>query len=311
MTTADSASFWRRYAIEIILAGVLILAALLRLVGIGWDRQTHMHPDERFLTMVETSIQIPQSVGQYFDTATSTFNPNNVGHTFFVYGTLPIFLVRIAGETVELVGGELVEQIGYDQIHIVGRAASAIFDTVSVFLIYLIGARLYSRRVGVLAAAFTAFSVLLIQHAHFFVVDSFANTFILAGIYFAVLAMVHGKPLHYILFGMALGMAAASKISAAPLAGVIVLASIVRLWGQEERPTLTQEFGRLVLAAAVSLLTFRILQPYAFVGIGLNPLWLDSLSQVNSLTSGAADFPPAWQWACKSALTAKSCFVSG
>ncbi|MCI0854760.1 MAG: hypothetical protein J4N91_10080, partial [Chloroflexi bacterium] len=92
MTQANSA---RRYTIEIILIVVLLLAAALRLVGIGWDRQTHMHPDERFLTMVETSLQIPESVGQYFDTTTSPFNPNNVGHTFFVYGTLPIFLVRI------------------------------------------------------------------------------------------------------------------------------------------------------------------------------------------------------------------------
>ncbi|MFQ5921981.1 MAG: ArnT family glycosyltransferase, partial [Anaerolineales bacterium] len=225
MTTTDSA---RRYVIEIILIGVLLLAAALRLVGIGWDRQTHMHPDERFLTMVETSLQFPESIGQYFDTATSTFNPNNVGHTFFVYGTLPIFLVRIVGEW--------ISQSGYDQIHIVGRAASALFDTVSVFLIYLIGVRLYSRRVGVLAAAFAATSVLLIQHAHFFVVDSFANTFILAGIYFAVRSMDKGKLPHYVLFGVALGMAVASKISAVPLAGVIVLASIVRLWGQEERP---------------------------------------------------------------------------
>ena len=288
MTATDSA---RRYAIEIILIGVLFLAAALRLVGIGWDRETHMHPDERFLTMVETSLQFPESIGQYFDTETSTFNPNNVGHTFFVYGTLPIFLVRIVGEW--------ISQSGYDQIQIVGRAASAVFDTASVFLIYLIGARLYSRRIGVLAAAFTALSVLLIQHAHFFVVDSFANTFILAGIYFAVRAMDQGRLLHYILFGVALGMAVASKISAVPLAGVIVLASVVRLWGPEERPEWRREFGRLVLAAAVSLVTFRILQPYAFqaYGIGLNPLWLNSLMQVNSLTSGAAEFPPAWQWA--------------
>ncbi|GMR09915.1 MAG: hypothetical protein BMS9Abin28_0736 [Anaerolineae bacterium] len=289
MTQIDAAPLRRRYTIEIILIGVLLLAAALRLVGIGWDRQTHMHPDERFLTMVETSLQFPDSIGQYFDTATSPFNPNNVGHTFFVYGTLPIFLVRIIGEW--------ISQTGYDQIYIVGRAASAVFDTVSVYLIYLIGARLYSRRVGLLAAAFTATSVLLIQHAHFFVVDTFANTFILIGIYFAVRAMDEGKLLHYVLFGAALGMAVASKISAVPLAGVIILASIVRLWGQGERPAWTHELGRLVLAALVSLLTFRVFQPYAFSGVGLNPLWLDSLGQVNSLASGEADVPFVWQWA--------------
>ena len=73
MTTTESAPLWRRYSIEISLVGVLLLAAALRLVGIGWDRQTHMHPDERFLTMVETSVSIPQSIGQYFDTANSPY----------------------------------------------------------------------------------------------------------------------------------------------------------------------------------------------------------------------------------------------
>jgi YYY domain-containing protein len=287
---------------ELILAGILILAAVTRFVGIGWDQQTHLHPDERFLTTVEASLQIPSSIAEYFDTANSTFNPHNTGHGFFVYGTLPIFLVRLLGEwagQVDAIAKSLGE-FGYGQVHLVGRAASASFDVVSVLLIYLIGARLYSRRIGLLAAAFTTFSALLIQHAHFFVVDSFANTFILAGIYFAVLAMDEGRTRDFVLFGLALGMAAASKISAAPLAGVLILAVVVRLRkGSTDGSTERYEFGRLALAAIVSLITFRILQPYAFqsFGLGLNQLWLENLRSVQVQTSGAADFPPATQWA--------------
>lgn len=278
----------------LLLIYILVVGAILRFAGQNWDSHTHMHPDERFLTMVETSIQLPENLTQYFDTQNSPLNPHNKEHTFFVYGTLPIFLVRILGEW----AGET----GYDQIHLIGRAASASFDVLSLVLVFLIGSRLYSRRVGLLAAAFSAFSVLLIQHAHFFVVDSFANTFSLAGIYFAVRALDDDGWLNFSLFGLALGMASASKISAAPLAGVIVLASAVRLWGSvdglSQRRAVTQA-TRLLLAAIVSLVTFRLLQPYAFksFSLSLNPAWLDNLAQLRSLVSATSDFPPAQQWA--------------
>lgn len=291
---------------ELILAAVLVAGAVLRFIGIGWDRNTHLHPDERFLTTVETSLQVPGSIAAYFDTANSSFNPHNTGHTFFVYGTLPIFTVRILGEW--------LDQLGYDQIHIVGRAVSASFDVASLLLLYLIGARLYSRRVGLAAAGLAAFAPLLIQHAHFFVVDSFANTFVLLAIYLALRVVDHGLLRDYALFGLAAGMAAASKISAGPVAGVLLLAVIVRLRrGQAggkvvADPTaeaadfgnrLWQEAAAVALAALVSLVTFRVLQPYAFQSFSLlpNPLWLENLRSVAVQTSGRADFPPAVQWA--------------
>ena len=138
----------------LMLVVILAVAAYLRFVGLNWDDLTHPHPDERFLTMVESSLRLPESLGEYFDTANSKMNPNNVGHGFFVYGSFPIFIVRYIAEW--------LEKTGYNEVHLVGRTLSAAFDLVSVLLVYLIGARLYRRRVGLLAAAFTAVSVLLI-----------------------------------------------------------------------------------------------------------------------------------------------------
>ena len=40
---------------------------------------------------------------EYFDTATSTLNPNNRGAGFYVYGNLPLTLVRV---TYEMVGAD-------------------------------------------------------------------------------------------------------------------------------------------------------------------------------------------------------------
>ena len=287
----------RQGAPSLILLFILAVGAYLRYRGIDWDEGTHLHPDERFLTLVESAIQPVDSLAEYFNTESSTLNPNNVGHTFFVYGTLPIFIIRLLAEW--------LGRADYGQIYLIGRAASATFDLVSILLVYWIGRRLYDRRVGLLAAALSAVSVLLIQHAHFFVVDPFANTFILAGFFFAVRVLDTGRRQDYLLFGFLFGLAMASKISALPLAAMAGLAAGIR-WYQAEPEArdrhLQEGLVGLGLAALVSLVTFRLFQPYAFSGPGLlgiapNPRWLATMAEIRLQTSGQVDFPPALQWA--------------
>lgn len=288
---------WRDLLPGFALLIILVLGAYLRFVGINWDAFTHLHPDERFLTLVESSLQIPASISDYFDTQNSLLNPYNVGHRFFVYGTFPIFLVRYLAEW--------LGQTGYDEIHLVGRAVSASFDLISIAIIYLIGKRLYDQRVGLLAAVFTTFSVLLIQHAHFFVVDPVANTFILAGFYFAVKVLDENRPIDYAFFGIALGLSVASKISAAPLAGTVALAAAMHLLkvDDERRQDVFKQVSLfLLLAAVVSLVTFRVFQPYAFKGpsffnVGLNPDWLANMAEIREQQKGNTDAPYALQWA--------------
>ncbi|MEX2031019.1 MAG: DUF2298 domain-containing protein [Anaerolineales bacterium] len=280
-----------------LLAIVLVAAAGVRLVGLNWDELQHLHPDERFLTMVVSNLRFPSSVGEYFNTDTSLLNPHNAGAGFFVYGTFPLILVRALGEW--------LGRSGYDEVHLIGRAAAAAFDLVTVLLVYLIGARLYRRSVGVLAASLAAFSPLLIQHAHFFVVDSFALTFTMAAFYFAVRAMDEPGWSNEIAFGAALGLAMASKISTVPVAGVLVLAGLARL---AKMPAVDRqkELGRIALglaaAAAVAFLAFRIAQPYAFRGPGFfgilpNPKWLANLAEIRGQSSGNVDLPFVLQWA--------------
>ena len=210
----------------ILLIAIIAAAAYLRFVGLDWDTNQHLHPDERFLTMVSSSISSVKSVSEYFDTPKSSLSPYNKGFGFFVYGTAPIFIVRYVGEGVDaikawatgdsetmksiglaLVGTEKSPGVlrafgaGYDQVHLTGRALSALFDLLSVYIVFLIGTRLYDRRVGLLASALYAFSVILIQQAHFFTVDSFANTFISLANLFSVRALDETK--WRIIFGSA------------------------------------------------------------------------------------------------------------
>ena len=293
------------WVFDLVMILVLAAAALLRFSGIDWASEQYLHPDERHLVNVETALSTVTSFGEYWDTAVSPLNPHNRGYNFFVYGTLPIFLVRYAAEW--------LGQTGYTEIMVIGRQLSAIADLFVVLLVYLTAARLFDRRVGLAAGAFSAFTVLQIQLSHFFAVDTFLTLFTMLAVYFAVLLATREspeegeffKPWLFILFGVALGMAVASKINTAPVAIVLPLAVFVRISKLKRSDWIEgawQAAGYMFLAAVVSLITFRVFQPYAFSGPGFfglipNEKWLDDISELLDQASGDFDWPPSIQWA--------------
>ena len=236
---------------DLLLIGVLLVGAYFCFIGIDWGELQHQHPDELFLTSVTYDIGPVHSLAEYFDTATSTLNPHNRGHGFYAYGTLPIFIVRYLAEST----GKL------DSLKLFGRQMSAVANMLTILLLYIIAARLYGRRVALLAAAFSALAVMQIQQSHFYTTDLFANLFIFLAIYFAVeiaigerresgvesresgaggtwkgLRFSHdilrfiGDPLLLLNlgFGFALGMAVACKLNAVPLAILLPAALIMR-----------------------------------------------------------------------------------
>lgn len=324
---------WQALALDILLVVVLVMGGALRFTGLNWDDYSHLHPDERFLTMVASSMRPVNSLSDFFNTETSTLNPHNVGYRFFVYGTVPMFITRYAAAGVDgiraweasdnetlvaisrwLVGSEVAQGplyifgSGYDQVHLLGRFLSASFDLAAVFIIYLIGATLYDRRVGLLAATFSALTVAYLQQAHFFTVDAMANFFVTLAIYFAVrvwkLDVRDGrvKLAPFVWFGVAYGLAVASRINTFPLALTVTLAGVALAWQvQGDRVIVRRIFTALVLAAVVSVVTFRVGQPYAFQGPNLwdvlpNEAWLDNIGSVGAQVSGDVDFPPNHQW---------------
>lgn len=296
----------------VILAALLLAAAWLRLVGLDWDADQSLHPDERFLTSVQTAIKPVENIGQYFDTENSTLNPKNMCCGFYVYGTLPLILTRYVGEW--------LGRTGWGEINLVGRVLSALMDLGIVFLVYLLAERLYGKRAALVAAAFSTFTVMQIQQSHFFTVDNFVNFFAFLALTTACfiatefnhqydeegVAKLRPWPVGpYLLFGAALGMAAASKINLVVVAFTLPLAVAVRLWRlpEEDRQRMWWNAVAFVSGAAVlSLVVFRIFQPYAFSGptffhFGLNEGWLDTLRSLMAQQTGDVDWPPSIQWA--------------
>lgn len=331
--------------VVILLVLILALGAYFRFTGLDWDDSYHLHPDERFLTDVATLLRSTDPI-TYLRSSVSPLNPYNVGKTFYVYGNLPMTITRLSAEAIDTIYKFLDDAyvgrfLYFDGIHLVGRTLSALVDLISIGFVFLIGRRLYNWQAGLIASLLLAVAVLPIQQSHFFTMDNWAAALTTISIYTAVRASENAtKKRWWILFGMGLGLALASRINLAPLALIAPIAALVWLAKRidaskkaDQRPwhyilmerdirDLQTIVVGLILAALVSIIVFRITQPYAFADanivrdtslaesgtlpgpiettlrsiVGLNPQWLSNLSEIQGQQSPEASFPPALQW---------------
>ncbi len=198
---------------------ILFLAAGLRLTGVDWDGYFHYHPDERYITWVATTIEWPDDWRTALKPHQSSFNPyywppNAASEGIvveqdqprdFAYGHVPLYLGVAVTRLVERLGkltavlptnwlltrdilnGE--GRVEFGQLTAVTRALTGLIDVGSVWLIYLLGRRLYGVGTGLLAAAFLAVNVMHIQLAHFFTADPYLTFFVLVALYFMVQAV--------------------------------------------------------------------------------------------------------------------------
>lgn len=322
-----------------LLVFVLLTGGYFRFIGTNWDDFVRFHPDERFLTgQVATSIDRgilnfsgsepaeaqrerclarhpdTNGVGGYFDTQCSDWNPHNVGAGFYVYGTLPLFTAYITADAVAQITGD-VEWRGYNGLHLVWRTISAVVDMVTILVVFFIGRQLHGRWVGLLAAALYAFAVFPIQQAHFGTADAMANLFVTLSVLFAVRVQERGSWWDYAGFGLALGMALASRINIAPVVGLVIVAALLRVlpafagnYPDDERTRIfNHNFAGLVLAGFITILAFRIFNPYAFSGPGFFGLipdeqWLANIAEAQEQNTGAWDAPPNYQWINRTAF---------
>ncbi len=284
MVAERSRNAARRLLYPALCAAVFAAGAYFRCVGLDWDGTHHLHPDERFLCLVESALQPVGSVHAYFDTARSTLNPNARGFDFYVYGNFPLIVVQYLGAALARPGVDFdVVTFGralsadYDAVHLVGRGVSAACDLVTLLVVLLIGRRLRGPATGVLAAALYAGAVLPIQQAHFFTVDACATMWAAIALLFAVRAAERARLVDEIGFGAALGLGVASKLSVLPATALFVVAlllRVVRTAAARDRATPPPSARRtaavraavgLNVAAIVAMVVFRLAQPYAFL----------------------------------------------
>lgn len=254
-TTAGSRG---RYAV---LALILTLGLWLRFDGLAFGLPSLLDPDEPIFMLTGFRLL-----------ANHTLNPGWFGHP----GTTTIYALAV----IEIATYGAWHFVGrFTDIHAFGIAVyndpaliflpSRIFilacGMTTIALAYGIARRLFGTRIALLAAMLLAIDPLHIRYSQIIRTDMHASVFVLLEILAAIMIVERGRRRDYVLAGIVLGFACATKWPAAACFAAVIGAAATRWYrGDDGARTLA---GRLALFGTTSFVALFVASPYLFLDI--------------------------------------------
>ncbi|MDW5598274.1 glycosyltransferase family 39 protein [Conexibacter stalactiti] len=240
-------------ALALGLVAVLLGAFGLRVWGIGHGLPFSYNIDEE-------GHFVPVAIGFFGHGFNPRYFLNPPGFTELLYA---VYAVWFGGR--EAVAKAYVDDPS--QVFLIARVTVALLGTVSVWLLHLLGSRLFDRRVGLLAAAIGAVAFLPVFYSHLALNDvpsMFPAT--LALLCAALILKGSGRAggLGWLLLGgVAVGLAAGTKYTA----GIVLLplATAVLIRTREERAGVAHALAALALAGLATAVGFLIANPHALL----------------------------------------------
>ncbi len=316
---------------------ILAIAVWLRFYNLNWDNGTYAHPDERStILFYAPTIRWPDDLSTLFDPHTSTLNPfwdvEQQTPRSYTYGHFPLYTLVLVVHGLNALASLmspfapptwtqfLASSLSGQGYTFVGRALIALADLFTVYLVFLLGRRLYGGWGGLLAAALSTFTVLQIQLAHFFAVDPISTTFTLLALYGAILLYDRPSKSAAIITGIGIGLAVASKFSALPIALAPLVAAY--LASTRRQPIVTDDrrpatgelspsplgapsavpglpspvriFSLAIWALGIAFIIFTVTSPFVF--LDFENFKRAVLEEQGYMVSGVADWPYTRQY---------------
>jgi 4-amino-4-deoxy-L-arabinose transferase-like glycosyltransferase len=243
-----------------ILAVILLVALAVRLLGIRYGLPYVYFPDE--------AVLVNHAVG---------FGTGDLNPRYFIYPSLYMYLLFVI-YGVGYVGGwltgvftstnDLVRLFFNDPtfFYLPGRLIAAFSGALSVGVVYALGRRAYSLSVGLIGAAFLAFSVLHVSYSHYVKTHVPAGLLVIAGLWWAW-SIYSGKDSwrHYLIAGLIAGLAASTIYHAGFVLISIIVAHVLR-WRDSSSASQIQLLSPKILGAALaSFVAFAITTPFAIL----------------------------------------------
>lgn len=249
--------FLLRHSLIVIIL-LTIIGGIFRFYDLNWGAPYYFHPDERNIASSISQLRFPDNL-----------NPH-----FFAYGSFPIYTVFFIGTLVNFFSScSAIEtcNVTFEQAMIIGRILSATLATLLIPLVYFLGKRIGGNSVGLLASAFTTFSVGLIQYGHFATFEIWTTFFIIFQIYLAIWYLEEKSTFRYIPLLIVTGILTAIKISNIVF---IVIPCICLLFGVFSNQKLHKHQlpGLLIKQIVIFFLSFTVIfsvflmtNPYMFL----------------------------------------------
>jgi 4-amino-4-deoxy-L-arabinose transferase-like glycosyltransferase len=154
-----------------------------------------------------------------------------------------------------------------DEVYTLARVIVALLGTMALWLLYATGARLFGRGVGLLAAAIESVAFLPTFYAHLALNDVPTLVPLTLSLLGSAGVLRKGRRIDYLLAGVGLGLACASKYTAGIVVLPLIAAAAARYLSIEPGAR-AYLIGRravigLMLAGASALVAFLVANPYA------------------------------------------------
>src|SRR4030067_1738176 len=222
-----------------LLSIILALSFILRVYGINYGLPLHLHPDE--WSQIEPSLKM--------------FNWDLNPHVFYYPSFLTYFLFIIF-KILNFLSPDVFKVTASNEIfYFAGRFLSVIFGVFTVLTVYLLGVKLFDRKVALTSAFFFSISPLHVRSSHYSIVDIPMLLFICWTIYFCLSIAKENSFKNYFLAGFAGGIASSTKYTAFLLIFIIYLACLIHEYTnlKENGSILKTDKKRLLLILSLGI----------------------------------------------------------
>lgn len=213
------------------------------------------YPDEQQVLVVLGNMN-PQTLD---------FNPH-----YFSYGGIYIYLIGAFLKIASILNIiTLTQDITYyflnpdemGKFFIIGRLVGALVGVLAIYIIYLIGASLYDKRVGLLAAMFLSIMPASVIYAHYLKPYVFNLPFFLLSLYYISKILKEKKISNYILGGFFAGISCGILV---PFGSIFILIPIAHMI--QRKNTFLFEKG-IILSFLFLIIGFIVVNPYILVSL--------------------------------------------
>ena len=248
------------------MGAVLLGAFLLRVWGTDHGLPYAYNADEN-------AHFVPRAIGLYGHDWNPDYFVNPPAYTYVLH---VVFSVWFGGRE----GVSRLFATDPTEVWVVARTLTAVLGTLSLWLLYLAGTRLLDRRVGLLSAALGAVAFLPVFYSHLALNDVPTLLPICIALYGIAGVLRLGRPRDYVIAGLGIGVAAATKYTG----GIVLLPLLAAAASQSAVPGGMRPAVRGLAIAAISALAgFIIANPYAVLDF---PAFWDGITHQSSAAGG-------------------------
>jgi 4-amino-4-deoxy-L-arabinose transferase-like glycosyltransferase len=241
---------------------ILLLALVVRLVGIDWALPEVYHVDESTLVRAAYGMRFGSLNPGFFDWPSL--------YKYLLYFLFAAFIkLRVPFQV--YFGVETMRRLlpfwwgAVAPFYLLARLLTMFFDLGSVMLVFVIGRKLFSHRVGLLAALLMALNAAAVHGVHYDRLEVPATFFMLLSLWFAAAVMESDRWRDYLWAGLFAGLAASTKYNGALVVVSIVTASALSLPIYSPFGHAFGKLRKLLAAGLMSVVGFLLGTPYALL----------------------------------------------